>query len=69
MTVIVKVAFIADLDQRYPGVAGAVRRREMATARTVKNCLGTPQGEVYGFKPTCHRLFGRRRPETAIPGL
>jgi phytoene dehydrogenase-like protein len=63
-------AFIADLDRRYPGIGRAVRQREMATARTVKNRLGTPQGEVYGFKPTCHRLF-RRLPsaETAIPGL
>jgi phytoene dehydrogenase-like protein len=63
-------AFIADLERRYPGIAGAVQQREMATARTMKNRLGTPHGEVYGFKPTCRRLFGRKpSAATPIPGL
>lgn len=63
-------AFLEDLDRRYPGLKGAVRHAEMATARTLKNRLGTPHGEAYGFKPTPRRLFGRPPSlQTAIPGL
>jgi phytoene dehydrogenase-like protein len=63
-------AFLEDLERRYPGLKGAVQHAEMATARTLKNRLGTPEGEAYGFKPTPKRLFGRAlTPRTAIPGL
>jgi phytoene dehydrogenase-like protein len=63
-------ALIADLDRRYPGMAGAVVHREMSTARTIRNRLGTPTGEVYGFRPTPARLFSRPpTPRTAVEGL
>jgi phytoene dehydrogenase-like protein len=63
-------ALIADVDRRYPGFAGAVTQAEIATARTMKNRLGTPFGEVYGFRPTPARLF-RHTPSaaTSITGL
>jgi all-trans-retinol 13,14-reductase len=59
-------ALIADVDRRFPGFAGAVSQAEIATARTMKNRLGTPSGEVYGFRPTPSRLFGRP-PSAATP--
>jgi all-trans-retinol 13,14-reductase len=63
-------ALVADVDRRYPGFAGAVSQAEIATARTMKTRLGTPFGEVYGFRPTPSRLFGRpRSAATSIEGL
>jgi phytoene dehydrogenase-like protein len=63
-------AFIADLDRRFPGIAKAVRHREMANARTMKTRLGAPHGEVYGFRPTPQRLFARPpSPRTPVDGL
>jgi all-trans-retinol 13,14-reductase len=63
-------ALIADADRRYPGFAGAVTQAEIATSRTMMNRLGTPTGEVYGFRPTPARLFGRLpTAATSIPGL
>lgn len=63
-------AIVADLDRRYPGLAAAVAQAEMANARTMRYRLGTPQGEVYGFRPTPSRLFGRMpTAATAIDGL
>jgi all-trans-retinol 13,14-reductase len=61
---------IADVDRHFPGFAGAVSQAEIATSRTMKNRLGTPSGEVYGFRPTPSRLF-RRPPSaaTSIEGL
>jgi phytoene dehydrogenase-like protein len=61
---------IADVDRRYPGFAGAVSQTEIATARTMQKHLGTPSGEVYGFRPTPSRLFGRPpSAATSIEGL
>lgn len=63
-------ALVADVDRRYPGFAGAVSQTEIATARTMKTRLGTPSGEVYGFRPTPSRMFGRRpSAATSIEGL
>ena len=63
-------ALIGDLDRRFPGIAAVVTQREMATARTLRHYLGTPQGEVYGFRPTPERMFGRPpTPRTSVPGL
>jgi all-trans-retinol 13,14-reductase len=42
---------IADLDREFPGIAGAVIHREMATAETMAHYLNTPDGAVYGFAP------------------
>ena len=63
-------ALVADVNRRYPGLSGAVSQAEMATARTMKTRLGTPSGEVYGFRPTPSRLFGRMpSAATSIDGL
>jgi len=63
-------ALIADVDRRFPGFAGAVSQSEIATARTMQARLGTPAGEVYGFRPTPSRLFGRApSAATSIDGL
>jgi all-trans-retinol 13,14-reductase len=52
-------ALVADVDRRYPGLKSAVAQREIATSRTMHKWLGTPVGEVYGFRPTPSRLFSR----------
>ena len=63
-------ALIGDLDRRFPGIAAVVTQHEMATARTLRHYLGTPQGEVYGFRPTPERMFARPpTPRTSVPGL
>lgn len=63
-------AVIDDLERRFPGLAGAVAQCEMANARTMRHRLGTPQGEVYGFRPTPNRLFGRLpTAATSVNGL
>jgi phytoene dehydrogenase-like protein len=56
---------IGDLDKAFPGIAGAVVQREMATAETMQHYLNTPGGAVYGFAPEAISF----RPETAIEGL
>lgn len=63
-------ALVADADSLYPGLGATVTQAEIATARTMPNRLGTPFGEVYGFRPTPARLFARP-PSTAtsIKGL
>jgi all-trans-retinol 13,14-reductase len=63
-------ALVADVDRHYPGFAGAVTQSEIATARTMRSRLGTPSGEVYGFRPTPARLFARPpSTSTSIKGL
>lgn len=63
-------ALIGDVDRQFPGFAGAVTTSEIATARTMKSFLGTPSGEVYGFRPTPQRLFSRPpSAATEIKGL
>jgi all-trans-retinol 13,14-reductase len=56
---------VGDLDRVFPGIAGAVVQREMATAETMQHYLNTPGGAVYGFAPEAISF----RPETAIEGL
>ena len=63
-------ALIAAADRQFPGLAAAVTQAEIATARTMQTRLGTPEGEVYGFRPTPRRLFGARpSAATPVPGL
>ncbi len=63
-------ALIADVDRMFPGFAGAVTTSEIATSRTMRSRLGTPNGEVYGFRPTPSRLFSRPpSAATSIKGL
>ncbi len=63
-------ALIADVDLHFPGIAGAVLHREMATAATMRRFLNTPRGAVYGFAP--EGTLGdaiRQGPRTEIEGL
>lgn len=66
-------AIIQRLDEEWPGFAGAVAQREMATARTMRDYLNTPGGAIYGFAPNVPKrmpLSGTpRTPKTSIPGL
>jgi all-trans-retinol 13,14-reductase len=56
---------IGDLDQAFPGIAGAVIQREMATAQTMHHYLNTPGGAVYGFAPEAIEFT----PKTTMEGL
>ncbi len=61
---------VADLDRHFPGLAGAITHREMATAQTMQHYLNTPDGAVYGFAPdgTLSDAI-KLGPRTAIKGL
>jgi len=63
-------AILADLDAQFPGIRGAVKHAEMATARTMARYLGTPEGAIYGFSQV-PSAAGRFRPTawTPTPGL
>ena len=58
---------IADLDRQFPGIAGAVVHREMATPETFQQYLNTPGGSLYGFAPESRGFMPRAA--TAIGGL
>jgi phytoene dehydrogenase-like protein len=61
---------IADLDRRFPGLAGAITYREMATAQTMQHYLNTPEGAVYGFAPEGSLSDAvKHGPRTAIKGV
>ena len=61
---------IADLDREFPGIAGAVNHREMATADTMAHYLNTPGGAVYGFAPEGSLVSALAfTPRTHIDGL
>lgn len=63
-------ALIKDLDRHFPRIAGAVVQSEIATSRTMHNRLGTPEGEVYGYRPTPRRYFSRPPgPMSPVKGL
>jgi len=66
-------AIIAHIDRSFPGIAGAVVHREMATAVTMHHYLNTPGGAVYGFAPEPPKgiptLGTEKAVTTAIPGL
>jgi phytoene dehydrogenase-like protein len=61
---------LAALEREFPGIAGAVVYREMATARTMQRYLNTPGGAVYGYAPL-PRFTGLMVPQsrTPVPGL
>ena len=63
-------ALIADINQHFPGLAGAVVHREMATAETMQRYLNTPGGAVYGFAPdgTLGQMI-KQGPRTSVGGL
>lgn len=62
--------FIQTLNTSFPGISESIIYKEMATARTVKDYLNTPQGAVYGFAQEPEQA-GRLRPhgKTPIKGL
>jgi len=61
---------IGDLDREFPGIAGAVVQREMATAETMQQYLNTEGGAVYGFAPVGSPAEAfRGSPRTTIHGL
>jgi phytoene dehydrogenase-like protein len=63
-------ALINDIDKHFPGIAGAVVYREMATAETMRDYLNTPGGAVYGFSPEVTSIDAfAPGPRTIIPGL
>jgi phytoene dehydrogenase-like protein len=63
-------ALISDIDKHFPGVAGAVVYREMATAETMRDYLNTPGGAVYGFSPEVTAIDAfAPGPRTTVPGL
>ncbi len=61
---------IAALDGTYPGIAGSIVHKEMATARALQGYLNTPGGAVYGFAQEPMHA-GRHRPscKTRVRGL
>jgi phytoene dehydrogenase-like protein len=44
-------AFLAELDRRFPGLAGAVTDKMFLSAHSMRNFLSTPDGAIYGFAP------------------
>jgi phytoene dehydrogenase-like protein len=66
-------AIVAGIDQSFPGFAGRVVQREMATAATMHRYLNTPDGAVYGFAPDPPRGLPTAGSEkavaTTVPGL
>jgi all-trans-retinol 13,14-reductase len=61
---------LADLDGYFPGIAGAVVQREMATAETMAHYLNTPGGAVYGFASDATMIGPKyMTPRTPIEGL
>jgi all-trans-retinol 13,14-reductase len=65
-------AVITRLDAEWPGIAEAVVERDMATARTMHDFLGTPGGAIGGFAPTAPGGMPRGlplTPGTSIEGL
>ncbi len=63
-------AIVRRLDEEWPGIAGAVVNRVVATARTMHEYLNTPGGAVYGFDMRPPEQLGPPgRPETSISGL
>ena len=66
-------AIVAGVDRSFPGFAGAVVQREMATAATMRHFLNTPDGAIYGFAPEPPKglptLGSERGVATTVPGL
>ncbi|MBI1218732.1 MAG: NAD(P)-binding protein [Rhodobacteraceae bacterium] len=65
-------AVTARLDAEWPGFAAAVVSADMATARTLRDRLGTPGGAVLGFDPEVPRgllSVPQMTARTSVPGL
>ena len=66
-------AIVAGIDRSFPGFAGAVVQREMATAATMRRYLNTPDGAVYGFAPEppegLPTVGSEKAVTTTVPGL
>ena len=44
-------AILGELEQHYPGFAGAVAEKSFMSAASMERYLGTPGGAIYGFEP------------------
>jgi all-trans-retinol 13,14-reductase len=66
-------AFLAELDRRFPGLAGTVTDRMFLSAHSIHNFLNTPDGAIYGFAPLPPErpvwAGIPRSPSTPMPGL
>ena len=65
-------AILARLDREWPGFTDAVADRTVATARSMRNYLNTPDGALYGFAMTPPRDGPPGPPmsvETQVKGL
>jgi all-trans-retinol 13,14-reductase len=66
-------AIVAEIDRSFPGFAGTVVQREMATAATMRHYLNTPNGAVYGFAPEPPKglpaVGSEKVVATSVPGL
>ena len=66
-------AIVMTIDRSFPGFAGAVVHREMATAATMRHYLNTPDGALYGFAPEPPKglptLGSEKGVATTVPGL
>lgn len=66
-------AIVAEVDRFFPGFAGAIVQREMATAATMHRYLNTPDGTVYGFAPDVPKGIpdagSGKAAATTVPGL
>jgi len=48
---------IVRLEKHYPDISNLIEYSEVATAKTVKRYIKTPNGTAYGFKPTPKQFF------------
>jgi phytoene dehydrogenase-like protein len=59
-------ALIDDLERHYPGIKATIVFEDMATARTMREYLNTPEGAVYGFEQTAP-FFKKGPPSSKTP--
>ncbi len=62
-------AIVKDLDKQFPGIGDTVVYKEMATARTVRDYINTPDGVVYGFDPSAPFVTKPLSSKTKVKGL
>lgn len=66
-------AILDRLERAWPGFSAAVVEKTFVSARSIRNYLGAPQGEVYGFAqtPPARPIWAGapRTPATPLPGV
>ena len=53
----VKQAFLDELELHYPNISDYIEYSEVATAKTMRRYLKTPNATAYGFAPTVKQFF------------